>query len=78
MTDKTFTKPIETIVHDVINQQPTPQIVKITRIYPDGYADIENDTFGELKHIRTIIPHNVGDITVLIFSNNSYSERIII
>lgn len=79
MADKnSITTPIELIVKDELNKLAYPTIVTVTKVYGDGYVDCKNEDYGELKHIRTIISHNVGDTTLLIFADNDYSKRIII
>lgn len=75
----TINKQIEIIVDDKIERDIAyPTKVTITKVYNDGYCDVENDTYGTLRYIRSIIPHNVGDVTVLIFCDNNYGDRIII
>lgn len=79
MVDKhSITTPIEAIVKDELTKLAYPTIVTVTKVYNDGYVDVKNESYGELKYIRTIVTHNVGDTTVLIFCDNSYSERIVI
>ena len=55
-----------------------PTIISVTHVYDDGYVDCKNDAYGELKHIRTIISHQVGDVSLLVFADNDFSKRIII
>ena len=79
MTDKSsITAPIETIVKDEISKLAFPTIVTVTKVYKDGYVNVKNDEYGELKYIPTIVPHNIGDKTLLVFADNTYSERIVI
>lgn len=79
MVDKhSITTPIEAIVDDKLEKLAYPTKVTITKVYNNGYVDVENDTYGELKYIPTIVPHNIGDVTVLIFCDNNYGDRIII
>lgn len=79
MVDKhSITTPIEAIVDDKLEKLAYPTKVTITKVYNNGYVDVENDTYGELKYIPTITSHIAGDTTILIFCDNSYSERIVI
>ena len=74
----TLNQSIKTIINDELTKQPTPTKATITHLYSDGYVDIQTDTYGELRHIQTITPHNLGDETILIFLNGNYEERIVI
>ena len=74
---KTINGQIEIQFQNLISTLPHPTKVTITKVYEDGYADIKT-TYGELKHIQTIIPHEVNDETILIFLENDYNQRIII
>jgi len=76
--NNTINKQIEILVKSELDKLAYPTIVTITKVYNDGYVDVENDTYGKLKYIPTITSHIVGDTTVLIFCDNSYSERIVI
>lgn len=76
--NNTINKQIEIIVKSELDKLAYPTKVTITKVYNNGYVDVENDTYGKLKYIPTIIPHNIGDITVLIFCDNNYGDRIII
>lgn len=76
--NNTINKQIEILVKSELDKLAYPTIVEITRVYADGYVDCKNEDYGELKHIRTIISHNVGDTTLLVFADNDYSKRIII
>ena len=77
--NNTINKQIEIIVDDKIERDIAyPTIVEITRVYADGYVDCKNEDYGELKHIRTINSHNVGDKTLLVFADNDYGKRIVI
>ena len=79
MTDKSsITHPIEVVVKDELTKLAYPTKVTITKVYSDGYCDVKNDEYGTLRHVRSIIQHNVGDVTVLIFCDNNYADRIII
>ena len=79
MTNKRIDSPIEVIVEDKLKTGIAyPTIVTITRVYNDGYCDVKNEDYGELRYIRSIIGHNVGDTTLLIFADNDYGKRIII
>lgn len=77
--NKSINKEIELIVDDKLQRELAyPTIVEITRVYANGFVDCKNEDYGELRYIRSIIPHNVGDITLLVFADNSYSNRIVI
>ena len=77
--NNTINKQIEILVDDKLERDIAfPTIVEITRVYSDGYVDCKNESYGELRHIRAIISHNVGDTTLLVFADNDYSKRIII
>lgn len=79
MNDKSsITHPIEVVVKDELTKLAYPTIVTVTRVYNDGYCDVKNEDYGELRHIRSITNHNVGDTTLLVFADNDYSKRIII
>lgn len=78
MTNQTITQPIEAIVDDKLKRIAYPTLVEITRVYNDGYVDCKNEDYGELRYIRSITSHNVGDTTLLVFADNDYSKRIII
>lgn len=68
---------IERIVRDEISKIPSPTIVTITKIYSDGYVDVDSD-FGVLRHIYTITEHEVGDKTILIFTDGDYDRGMVI
>lgn len=77
--DNTINKQIENIIDDKLQRDIAfPTQVEITRVYADGYVDCKNEDYGELRHIRSITSHNVGDTTVLIFTDNDYGKRIVI
>lgn len=78
MTNQTITSPIETIIKDEISKIAFPTIVTVTKIYNDDYVDVENDSFGTLRHIYSITDHEVGDKTVLIFCDGDYNKEVII
>lgn len=72
---------VEIIVDDKIKQLAFPSIVTITKVYNDGYVDCKNDEYGKFRHIQTIKDYtseNVGDMSVLIFANNDYNQKIVI
>ena len=73
----TLNESIETIINNTLQEQPYPTEATITKTYEDGHVDI-NTIYGELKHIKSINPHEIGDTTILIFLNNSYDERRVI
>lgn len=68
---------IERICRDEINKIPQPTIVTITKIYSDGYVDVDSD-LGILRHIYTITEHEIGDKTILIFTNGDYDQGMVI
>ena len=76
-TNKTINSIIQTQIQNTIQSQPHPTECTITKVYEDGYVDI-NSPYGELKHIQSITPHNIGDETILIFLNNDYTQRRVI
>lgn len=79
MVDKhSITTPIEAIVKDEISKIAFPTIVVVTKIYNDDYVDVENDSFGTLRHIYSITEHEINDKTLLIFANNDFNQRIVI
>jgi len=74
----TLNQSIKTIINDELTKQPTPTKATITHTYQDNHVDVKTETYGELRHIQTITPHNIGDETILIFLNGEYTERIVI
>lgn len=68
---------IQRIVQDEISKIAFPTIVTITKIYSDGYVDVDSD-FGVLRHIYTITDHEVGDKTILIFTDGDYDRGMVI
>lgn len=68
---------IQRIVKDEISKIAFPTIVTITKIYSDGYVDVEGD-FGLLHHIYSITSHEVDDKTLLVFGDGDYNNMIII
>lgn len=77
--NNTINKQIEILVDNKLERDITyPTIMEITKVYNDGYVDCKNEDYGELKHIKTITTHNIGDTTLLVFADNDYSKRIII
>lgn len=77
--NNTINKQIEILVDDKIERDIAyPTIVEITKVYNDGYVDCKNDEYGELKYIPTIVSHNIGDKTLLVFGDNDYGKRIVI
>lgn len=77
--NNTINKQIEILVDNKLERDITyPTIMEITKVYNDGHVDCKNEDYGELKHIKTITTHNIGDTTLLVFADNDYSKRIII
>ena len=68
---------IQRIVRDEISKIAFPTIVTITKVYSDGYVDVEGD-FGLLRHIYSITDHEVDDKTLLVFGDGDYNNMIII
>ena len=68
---------IQKIVNDEINQIAFPTIVTITKIYSDGYVDVEGD-WGLLRHIYSITEHDINDKTLLVFADGDFNKRIVI
>lgn len=68
---------IERIARDEISKIAFPIIVTISKIYNDGYVDIEGD-FGLLRHIYSITEHEIGDKTLLVFTDGDFNNMIII
>lgn len=68
---------IERIARNEISKIAFPTIVTISKIYNDGYVDIEGD-FGLLRHIYSITDHEIGDKTLLIFAEGNFNNPIII
>ena len=68
---------IQRIVRDEIQQIAFPTIVIVTKVYSDGYVDIEGD-FGLLRKIYSITEHEIGDKTLLVFGDGNYDNRIVI
>lgn len=69
---------IQTMIQNKIDDQPQPVECKITHIYDDGHVDISTKKYGELKYLETIVEHDIGDKSVLLFLNNDINERIVI
>lgn len=76
--NQTINQQVEIIIDDKLKRIAYPTLVEITRVYNDGYVDCKNEDYGELRYIQSITSHNVGDTTVLIFTDNDYGKRIII
>ena len=74
---RTINGQIQTQIDSTLNLQPHPTTATVTHIYPDGYVDIKTN-YGELKHVPSIINHEIGDKTILIFLENDYNQRMII
>ena len=68
---------IERIVRDEISKIAFPTIVTISKIYNDGYVDVEGD-YGLLHHIYSITTHEVGDKTLLVFADGDFNNMIIV
>lgn len=75
--NKTINSIIQTQIQNTIQSQPHPTECTITKVYEDGYVDI-NSPYGELRHIQSITEHQIGDETILIFLNNNYTQRRVI
>ena len=81
MTDKeqsTLGGTIESQIKTVINEQPRPDKCEIIKVYSDGYVDIKSETYGYLKYIQSITNHEINDISILVFLNNDYENRMVI
>ena len=76
-TQPTLAGIVQNQIQNTINQQPHPTECEVTKVYEDGYVDI-NSPYGELRHIKSITTHNVGDETILIFLNNDFNLRRVI
>ena len=74
----TINDEIQKIINNTLQQQPTPTLCTITKVYTDNHhIDCETD-IGELKYAQTIgnpIKNNTG---VVIFLNQNHDEYIII
>ena len=69
---------IENQIQANIRNQPHPIACTITHVYDDGNVDIKTEKYGLLKYLETIIPHAVGDKSVLLFLDNDLNSRIVI
>ena len=69
---------IQTQIQNTINEQPAPTTCEITKTYNDNHVDIKTETYGNLKYIESIISHEIGDKTILIFLNNNYNKKMVI
>ena len=69
---------IENQIQANIRNQPHPIRCEITHVYDDGRVDVETEKYGLLKYLETIIPHAVGDTSVLLFLDNNINKRIVI
>ena len=79
MTDySNLTRPIEVLVKSELNKLAYPTIVEITKVYNDGYCDVESESFGTLRYIYSITEHEINDKTLLIFADNDFNQRIVI
>ena len=68
---------IQRIVRDEIAQIAFPTIVTITKVWDDGYVNVDGD-LGLLHHIYSITEHDVGDKSLLIFTDGDFNNRIVI
>jgi hypothetical protein len=76
---KSINKQIEIIVDDMIKSIAFPVIVEITNVYPnDKRVDCVCDEYGEIKYVESVLNHTVGDKSVLVFSENDLTKKIII
>ena len=79
MTDySNLTHPIEVLVKNELNKLAYPTKVTVVKVYNDDYVDVENESFGTLRHIYSITEHEINDKTLLIFADNDFNQRIVI
>ena len=77
--NQTINQQVEIIIEDKLKRDICyPTIVEVTRVYNDGYVDCKNDDYGELRKVKSITEHTVGDETLLVFANNNYNDKIVI
>lgn len=74
----TISDQIQLQINHTINQQPSPTLCTITKVYTDNHhIDCETD-IGKLKYAPTIGTPTKGNTGVVIFLNQNHDEYIII
>ena len=78
METRTISDEIQDQINHTINNQPYPTTAKITRVYPNNYADIYTDDWGNLTYIKVYGECQLDTIGILFFLHNNYNERVVI
>ena len=74
----TINDEIQKIINNTLQQQPTPTLCTITKIYEDQkHIDAETN-IGTFKYAPTIGTPTTGNTGVVIFLNQNHDEYIII
>lgn len=84
MSKKTFGKGIDQRINSSLAELAYPTQCKIIKVYEkehekdENFVDIESNKYGKLKYIKSVVSHEVGDTSVLIFLDNNFNNRMVI
>ena len=70
---------LETLVDSKINELPSPEFVKLIKLYNDtDYGDLETTNGEIIKYIRLIGGRTIGKTGILLYLGNDYNNPIAI
>lgn len=75
---RTINDEIQDQIDDTIKNLPTPTTAKITRTYPNNYADIYTDDYGTITYVKVYGECTIDTMGILFFLHNSYNDRAVI
>lgn len=78
METRTINDEIQDQIDDTIKNLPTPTTAKITRTYPNNYADIYTDDYGTITYVKVYGECTIDTMGILFFLHNSYNDRAVI
>ena len=78
MQNRTINDEIQDQINHTLRKQPYPTEAKITRVYPNNYADITTDDYGKISYVKVYGECELGTTGILLFLHNSYDYRAVI
>lgn len=76
--NRSISEEIQTQIDHTIQNQPYPTEAKIVRVYPNNYADIQTDDYGQINYVRVYGECELGTVGILFFLHGSYDYRVVI
>ena len=76
--NRTINDEIQDQINASLQELPAPTTAKITRIYPDNYADIYTDDYGKITYVKVYGECQLDTMGILFFLHNNLNERAVI